>query len=165
MTTPEVQFVLDAINDHYGTALSNVPLERIDRDNADILEQSVHSISGELERTNFVGATLASRDPQAIGTEYDHDIQAVVGVRIEGAHHSEHGHIDPDGSNGVEWWRLKKNIRRAILTDREFPAVSNRPNTTYTDLQFANENDQSDDYADYYRYDFDVLFNGFETLP
>lgn len=165
MSVPEVQFVLDAIDSNYGTPLSNVPLERIDRDNSDILEQDVHSISGELQRTNFVGATLATLDPQAIGTEYDHDLQAVVGVRIEGAHHSEWGHIDPDGTNGVEWWRLKKNIRRAILAEREFPAVANRPDTTYTDLQFANESDDASDYKDYYRYDFDVLFNGFETLP
>lgn len=165
MTAPEVQFVLDAIDSNYGTPLADVPLERIDRDASEILEQDVHTVTAELRGSNYVGATLADRTTDAIGTEYDHDVQAVVGVRIEGLHHSKWGHVDADGSDGVPWDDLVQTIRRAILQERTFPSVSDRPNTTYTDLRTANDQDLSSNYADYYRYDFDVLFNGFEDLP
>lgn len=165
MTAPEVQFVLDAIDSNYGTPLADVPLERIDRDNSDILEQSIHDVSAELQDSNYVGATLADRSTTAIGTEYDHDIETVVGVRIEGAHHSEWGHVDPDGSDGVAWDTLVRTIRRAVLQEREFPSVSNRPNTTYTWIEERNFTDLSADYSDYYRADVDFVFQGFETLP
>lgn len=161
---PEVEFVLDAIDSNYGEALEDVPLKRVDRDNSDILEDDVHTRTGKLEETNFVGARFADRSPTPIGTEYDHRIEAVVGVRIEGMHHSEYGHIDPDGVEGVDWDELVRKIRRAILTERKFPDVG-RSDTGYTYLSLANEVDTSSEYADYYRYDMDILFFGFEELP
>lgn len=165
MTAPEVDFVLTAIDDNYGEPLADVPLERIDRDNADNVDADTHGISEDLTRTNVVSAALVSIDPTPIGTEYDHRIQAVVGVRIEGAHHSEFGHIDPDDVDGVPWDELRDTVREAILEEREYPPVSGRSDTTYTHILELNPNDSSSEYADYYRFDADYAFVGYEDLP
>ena len=55
-------------------------------------------------------------------------------------------------------------VRRAILRARTWPGAG-RPNVSYTDLQLVNQAPQSDNYADYYRWETDVAFDGFETLP
>ena len=118
----------------------------------------------ELTKAVYVGARFVDRTPTALGTEYDHAIEAVVGVRIAGLHYSEWGHVDPDGAAGIPWDVLVRRIRRAILSGRTFPDAGDQ-HTTYTDCQFQNESDQSDDWQDHYRYDVDVIFNGYEELP
>lgn len=178
MSAPEVAFVLDAVDDnltgggnagagYFGAGhddLEDLPVERIDRDDSDILERGIHRASDDLNRSVYVGAGLATRTTSPIGTEYDHDLQTAVGVRIEAAHHSEWGKVDPSGDNGVPFDEIVQGVRAAILQEREFPSPE-RGNTEYTHLALANDQDRSADYADYYRYDFDVLFEGFETLP
>lgn len=177
MTHPEVQWVLDAIADNWnsvgtatvgdatvGESIADVPLERVDRDNSEILERPPRDKVGDLQKSNYVGATLAGRDTTPIGTEYDHDTEAVVGVRVEGLAASEYGHIDPDGKDGIAWSTLLRKLFVAILLDRGYPSVD-RHNTQYTHLRIANRAPQSDDYDDYYRYDFDVVFSGYEELP
>lgn len=177
MTAPEVQFVLDAIDTNWPggeASLADVPLERIDRDNSDLLDDTpVHEHSVDLEEMNYVGARLTSRPQQPTGTEYDLMGDAVVGVRVEGAHVSEFGAIDPQKGTASEasrsypttdWDSLTENIRRAIFTDRTFPSVG-RSNAAFKDLFVENWADQSAEFSDYYRLDFDVRFSGFETLP
>lgn len=177
MSVPEVQFVLDAVKDnlvgagnagagYFGAgydSLDDIPVRRIDRDNSDILEADIHTHSAELQEANFVGAGFQTRDATPIGTEYDHRVQNAVGVRIEGAHVSEYGHIDPTGKDGVPWRQFVQGVRTAITHERTFPD-SGAGNTSYTHLELTNGSDQSSDYSDYFRYDFDVLFVGFEAL-
>lgn len=177
MTHPEVQFVLDTIKDNWGTvgtttvgstsvgdSIADANLERVDRDTSDLLEQPVRSKTADLQDANYVGATLANRDTTPIGTEYDHDIETTVGVRVEGLAAREYGHVDEDGEDGVVWRELIREITRTILVERVYPQVD-RNGTTYTDLRIGNQAPQSDNYDDYYRYDFDILFNGYEELP
>lgn len=171
MTAPEVTWTLEQI----GSVISAIdePLKRIDRDESLVYDgdgtapdmtESIRERTEELRKANFVGAHLADRSPTPIGTEYDHTIEAVVGLRIEGLHESEWGHVDPEGIDGIAFDDLVRRIRRAILASRGFPDAGDT-HTSYTDLQFANEADTSDDWADYYRYDLDVVFSGFEELP
>jgi len=160
----EVDWVLDQLQSVVDT--SAAPLKRVNRDESRILEGDIKSRKGELKTANFVGATLADVANQPIGTEYDHDREAVVGVRIEGmsGRDGEWGHIDPDGNEGVPFATLVQDIRSALLSTRTFPDAG-RDNVSYTDLQITNEAPQSSNYSDYYRHDFDVVFNGFEELP
>jgi hypothetical protein len=139
------------------------PLELIDRSDTE-RENGRRSQTGELTDANIVSIASVDEETQPTGTEYDHDIDLVCGVRIEGLHHSEWGHIDSEGRNGVPWRSLVRLVRRAILRERTFPAVGT-PDTAYTALKLANGADQSSNYADYYRYDCDVIFSGYETLP
>lgn len=182
MTHPAVDAVLGFITDNWQAGTyADIPLERIDRDDSELLDGSVRSHSEDLQADNYVGATLADTDRQAIGTEYDHQVEVVVGVRIEGLHHTEHGNVDPDAAlppgtanDPVPWFEyvdgsdteqpgLVKEIRDAILRDRTFPSTR-QADISYTDLQIANGVDTSSDYTDYYRHDFDVILSGYEEL-
>jgi len=150
------------------------PLRRINRDTSRVyetdqiidLETPIEERSQELEEANYVSVTLASRDATPIGTEFDHQIDTVVGVRIEGLSGTggTYGHIDPAGNDGVVWSDLVNDIRRELMAGRTFPDAG-RATVSFTDVTITNESDQSSDYADYYRYDFDLRFDGFEALP
>jgi len=172
MTHPAVQTILDAIADNWSAgSFADIPLERIDRDNSELLDGGVRSHTEDLQDSNYVGATLADRSADPIGTEYDHRLEVVVGVRIEGAHHSEWGYVNPDASlppatagDPVPWQPLVDEIRTAILRDRREPTTG-ETDIDYLDLQITNEAPQSADYGDYYRHDVDVLLTGYETLP
>ena len=164
MSAPEVEWTLAQLGSVVGSLTT--PLKRVDRDESRILEGDIRKRTAELEKANYVGAALADRTPTPIGTEYDHALETVVGVRIEGLHHSEWGHVDSDGVEGIPFGDdggLVDRIRDAILAKRRYPDAG-RTNVTYTNLTVTNEASQSSNYADYYRYDFDVVFDGFEDL-
>jgi hypothetical protein len=162
----EVDWVLGQLQSVVNAQPTNPdhPLRRVDRDDSEILEGNIRDHTGELRQANFVGASLADENSSPSGSQYDHKYERVVGLRIEGLHESKYGHIDPDGADGVVWETLKDDIRRAILTDRTFPNAG-RSTVTYTDVQLANPAPQSDNWADYYRYDVDLVFRGYEELP
>lgn len=161
--TGEVDFVLETIKTNWpGTFPSD--LERVDRDQSKLLEGNIRSRTGELKRSNFVGATHADTATEPVGTEYDHSIETTVGIRIEGLHADKYGHVDPSGADGITWATLVETIRRGILQERSFPAVG-VDHRSYHSLLVTNESDQSDTWADYFRADFDVVLDGFETLP
>lgn len=172
MTANEVDFVLDAIENNYGTPLSDIPLERVDRDNSDLLEDSqLHDVSPELEEMNYVGASSESVTRSYVGTDPNFEIEAVVNVRLVGAHVSEAGAIDPQAGTDdaaayaswptTTWDDLKWSTKRAILDKVKFPDAG-RSNVGYKDLTIANETDNSSNYGDAYLATFDVLFMGFE---
>lgn len=169
--------MLDAIKDDWvgsETDLADVPLERIDRDNSDLLDDTpIHQHAVDLEGMNYVGAGLVSRPEQPMGTEFDLKGDAVVSVRVEGMHVSEFGAIDPQKGTDDEavrdypttdWDTLTNNIRRSIQTSRTNPNVG-RSNTAYKDSFIENWNDQARDYSDYYLLTFDYRLSGFESLP
>lgn len=177
MTAPEVDWVLQKIKDNWdvvGTAtvgsttvgqdIEDVPLERIDRDNSKKLDGSVREHTDDLMDSNYVGASHVDKNTSPIGTEYDHDAEHIVSLRIEGLHESEFGHIDPDGNDGITWTLLVQKILMSFLIDRKHPQVG-RDRTVYTDIRTTNDDDQASDYGDYYRYDVDLIFDGYEDLP
>jgi hypothetical protein len=171
----EVEFVLDTL----ASVVTNQthPLRRVDRDNtltylgdntvantadSDILETK----EGDLTEANYVGVSFVDENTEPIGTEYDHDIERVVGVRIEGLDSDEWGYIDPDGNDGVPFTgsnSLSKAIRDAILDKRSFPSVG-APDVGYHSLRIDNYEADSNSHGDYYRTDFDVVFEGYEDL-
>jgi hypothetical protein len=165
VSSPEVDWTLSQLGSVVGSLTT--PLKRIDRDESTILDGDIRSRTAELEKANYVGASLVDVSSSPIGTEYDHSREAVVGVRIEGLHHSQFGHVDPSGSDGIPFGDedgLVDRLRDALLVERTYPDAGST-DVTYTDLQVVNEAPQSNTYGDYYRHDFDVLFTGYETLP
>lgn len=171
----EVDFLIDQVASVAGNQPADHPLVRIDRD--DVLKYSGSSTvanstpertrQAELEQENAVSFSFTGQSETPVGTEYDHALERTVNVRIEGVHESQWGHIDPDGSNGVEFTGdggLVDDIRDAILQKRTFPSAG-PAGISYKDLMIENSTPQSGDFADHYRYDFDVVFKGFETLP
>jgi len=168
----EVDFLIDRIRTEYGAgslpagsgaAGEEPPLAIVDR--ADVeTEDGTRERVGDLATANYVSIASVDEATEPIGTEYDHALEHVAGLRIEGVHHTEWGHVDADGQEGAPWPSLKRVIRRGVLRARTFPDPGT-PNIDYTDLRLANQSDQSQNYADYYRYDADIIFDGYEELP
>ncbi|WP_135806211.1 hypothetical protein [Halorussus marinus] len=165
MSSPEVDWVLAQLGSVVGSL--TVPLRRVDRDESTILDGDIRSRTEDLQQANYVGATLADVATEPRGAEYNLSREAVVGVRIEGLNHSEWGHVDPDGSEGIVWQNgdtgLVDRIRSTLLAERTWPDAGGT-DVSYTHLEVANQAPQSELYADYYRYDFDVVFDGYEDL-
>ncbi len=170
--TAEVDWVLDQLASVVDSQPADHPLRRVDRDNSRVYEGSqtvdmttpMRDRTEELEKANFVGASLADRANDAIGTEFDHRVETVVGVRLEGVHYSEWGHIDPDGEEGVAFDALTREVRRTLLAAREFPSPST-PYTGYHSLFVRNEDYQMSEHSDFYRWSADVVLAGYEDLP
>jgi hypothetical protein len=179
MSYPEIDFVLEAIADHYTTALANiegelatnytdldqVAYERVDRTNSRNLTKGTRTKSTELRRANAISAAIQTMSNEPVGTEYDNRVEAVVGLRIEGLHYRDGGFIDPDGEDGIPWFIFVQSVERAILTDRTYPDIG-RPFTVFGDVRLQNVTDEAANYKDHYRRDADVVFAlGYDDLP
>ncbi|GGO01815.1 hypothetical protein [Haloarcula pellucida] len=180
MSSTEVDWVLDQLASVVSSVATDYTLEngddvvikRVDRDDSRIYEGSqavdmttpIRSRSGELQSGVFVSAGSADVSQSPIGTEFDLDVERVVSLRAEGLHHSEWGHVDPDGTNGVPFGELQDRIRSALYGARTYPDAG-RTGTSYTHLLLTNEADLSSEYADFYDWRVDVAFDGFEELP
>ena len=173
--TAEVEWLLDQFESVVDAQPDAHPLYRVDRDQPLVYETGesldmqtpLRERTGELKQANYVGVSHADTSSNPIGTEFDNEVERIVSVRVEGLHHSEWGHVDPDGEDGVVFdddTGLVADLQTALQTEREWPDVS-RSDTTYTHLLLQSYGARSVEYADYYRYDFEVLFDGFEELP
>ena len=184
MVQDEVRWVLDTVKDNwpghgdsgtygdgvYGDGLyyssDGFPadLYRIDRDEPRILELERRSRSLELRRGNAIGVSRASRTPEPIGTEYDHRVETVVSVRLEGLHTEKSGHVESPAA----FEALVRSAQHAILSERSFPTVDDVDgpvgSVDYHSLFVENEADLSHEHPDYFRRDFDVRLVGFERL-
>jgi len=172
----EVDFILDELASV--VAAQSEPLRRIDRDRdityvgaAAVANTSdddiIRTKSGDPTVANYVGASLADESLTPIGTEYDHDIERTVAVRVEGADVTQGGHIDPADNNGVPFAGadgLVDAVREAILAERTFPAASG-PDIDYHSLRVENVSPDLAAADFTYRTDLDVVFEGYEDLP
>jgi len=172
VTYPEVEWVLEAIDADLGGSLSGYTLDNgdsvnlilINRDDSDTFSGSLRSRTEELRRGIIVGVTRADQAKTPIGTEYDLDVETIAGVRVEGLHHHQRGHVDPDGNEGVPFDELEQLLRDPLWTRRAYPDAGNS-RTTYHTLRIENDTQASSDYGSYFRTDFDVRFDGYEDLP
>lgn len=170
MSHPATVFVLDAIKRNWSAgSFDDIPIARVNRDNSDELDTDIRSNQRELQESNYVSAAYVDRDDSPIGTEYDSRVDGLtIDVRIEGLHADEYGYIDPTASlpptagDAVPFYELHREIRDSILAGRRFPNTDS--DIDYTDLQVTNATPLSYEHADYYRYDFDVVFAGYEEL-
>ncbi|MCD2204411.1 hypothetical protein [Halobacterium sp. KA-6] len=161
--------VVDDIESEYTLASGDpVQVERIDRDNSRLLEQDVRSIRGDLQDANYVGATHVETVRDPVGTEYDASREVVVGVRVTGLTSAEYGHIDSEGNEGIPFDNgtdgLVNRLKDALWNERTWPDAGPGPSVYYKHLELQNEANQSEQWADFYRADWDVVFNGYEEL-
>lgn len=175
MTATPVKYVLDELGSVVSSQPADAPLKRVDRDNAAVydgtgafdLSGSIRDRKSDLQQANVVGASYADRGDEYIGTAPNLDLEEVVGVRIEGLHSSEYGNINPEGTDGVVFAgtdnALVQQILDALYSGLRFPDADRTP-VEFTDLAIVNHAPQANLWADYYRYDFDVAFSGYETL-
>jgi len=168
VSNPAVQWVLDQLQSVVDAQPADHPLKRVNRDESRILEGDIRDRTGELRDANFVGAAHVDHSEEAEGPEYDLNVEDVVGIRIEGLHHTEWGHVDPDGVDGVVFSGdpgLVQDIKMALYDARTFPDAG-RSSVEYLHLELTNHAPQSHLWSDYFRYDVDVILaNGYESLP
>jgi len=174
MTATPVKWVLDELGAVVDAQPADHPLRRVDRDNTLLYDGggtfdmggSTRSRTGELQRANFVGASYADRGDGYAGTSPSLDIEEVVGLRVEGLHHSEYGHVDPLGEDGVIFHgtdgALVQQIVDALYDALQYPDAGRSP-VGFTHLSIDYFPDVSA-YADHYDYRLDVRFDGFEEL-
>jgi hypothetical protein len=178
MTHPAVQFVLDAVEKSWPAgSYSDIPLERVDGDNSEQLDDNIRSHTAELQDDNYVEAVYADRDDTPIGTEYDLRVdELAVRVRVAGLHKSKYGYIDPSASlppatagdpvpfyGGGPQEGLVNAVRQAIHEHRTFPSPNHR--IDFTSLRIDNTpGPRSFEYGDYYLFEFRVVFEGYEAL-
>ena len=180
---PAVEWVLDRLGPVVDDVATNYDhrnggnciLKRVDRDNSAVYDggepvdmtQPMRKRSDKLTSGNYVGAAFVDRAGEPVGPGYDLDVDVVVGVLVEGMHTSEYGHVDPTGQQGIPFRNgedgLVDRVQSAIYAGREYPDAAGS-NASFTHLTITNEDLQSANWADFYRYSFDVGFNGFETL-
>lgn len=160
MSLPDfVQEVLDYLDSNWKTGNYSPKPTLIDGD-----EKRLYG-GGRARDTDVVNENIVTVDSTPtgqntpIGTEYHHRIRHGVRVTLEGYHQDGGGQIaDKDGFDS-----MKTEARRAILTERSYPVDDMHS------LKVEDENDLSPDNApndaNYFRYEFDVWFEGYETLP
>lgn len=94
---------------------------------------------------------------EPIGTSFQYRTQAGVRVFLESMHADGGGQVaDKDAFDTIV-----SEARRALMVDRVYPVG------TFTHMIIQDENDRSPevDPADYFRYEFDLRYIGFEDLP
>jgi hypothetical protein len=181
VTHPSVEWVLEQVasvvdsvaTDYSQADDSDVVVRRIDRDNKRYYDGSgtldmstpIRQRAGALERGVYIGAGHVDRSSEPVGTEYDLDVDEIVGVRLEGltAQNGHGGHVDPEGNWGIPWTEFERRVRGAIYDGRTWPDAGG-PNISFTHLTITNEAPQSHQWPAYYRTDWDIVFNGFEDL-
>jgi len=175
MTHPAVDFVLSKIKNNWSAgSYSDIPLERVDADNNQQLDDNIRSKTAELQHHNIVEAAYVEKNDTPIGTEFDLQVDGVVvRVRVAGLHHSEYGYVDPDASippttagdpvpfNDDDG--LVGEIKDTLHDERTYPNATSRVDET--DLVINNTpGPLSYEYADYYLYEFQAVLSGYEEL-
>jgi len=140
----------------------------VDRDDAEWPSGSHRSVDFELPDDNRISvASSPERITSAIGTEYDHRVEDAANVRIEAAHEDAvdfPGDSDTPGvADAQAFQSIVDEAQRVILSERtSFPSAGG---VDYHTVLVDSEASFTTDRRDYYRYEFDVVFRGFEALP
>lgn len=102
----------------------------------------------------LVGTSI-SRDDQALDLYFNIKVDAAIGIRIEGVHESDRGHV----ADAADFLALVEAAKDAIWAERQWPLAG------YYMLDIGDEHDRSVTEKDYFRYDFRVGFSGYKDLP
>lgn len=131
----------------------------IDRDNSDSASFNERKVAYDLTDNHAISVSSSpSRTTTAIGTGYDHRVTDAVNCRIEGAHTDQWGTI----ADASAFQTIIDEAERVILTERtSFPTVNG---IDYHSVILRNGTNLSADEKDYFRYDVDVVFEGYEDL-
>ena len=162
----ELEWALETIAEAWPDGdFDDVDAYRVNRNDPRILETGERTRSVDLTRANVIGATRNDRLTDVRGTEYDHDVETVLSLRIEGVHSSCGGHVESD----TAFEQFVRRVAIALLTQRSYPDVEPEIEDVwridYQDLRIENEQDHSQENGDYFRRDLDVRLTGIEQLP
>ena len=143
----------------YGSVPQPVIIDRDDAESQDFLGRKVQ---WDLADDNAISVSASpDRVTEPMGTGYNYKVEDGVNIRIEAAHEDHWGHV----ADADEFEALVGTAEAAILVEREFPYPNPDGKAHYHTLVTRNATNRSSDEKDYFRYDFDVFFRGYEELP
>lgn len=139
-------------------------LYRVNRDDPEVLETGERKKEVPFETASPLGASLGSRDPTPIGTEYDHDVTTTIDCRIKGLTTRHRGHIESD--NHAK--QLALYAQHAILQERSYPTVDPDADdigrVDYHTARVTGPTNSSREYLDEYLWTWTVELDGYETI-
>ena len=159
--TAEVDYLLERLEATEAAQPDDHPLVRINRDDSKNVTDDTRDVSVDLTRANIVSVGFDSDNPSVRGNEYNVDNVVTCQIRVVGLDHSEYGHVDPAGENGVPWRDIRDangdvtqrgligQITDRIYADRTYPAVPGPD--VYHHIEPIDETDLSSDAGDEHR--------------
>jgi hypothetical protein len=154
-----VEQVLTWLDSNWSSTNAPKPV-LIDRDDAESASFAGRRVAYDLTDDNVISVGASpDRLTQPVGTEYDHRVEDGANLRIEAAHADEYGEV----TGADEFQSIVDEARRAILTERTSQPTAG--GTDYHTVLVDGGRNRAPSAKDYYRYDFDVLFVGYEDLP
>lgn len=178
----ETDWVLDQLASVVDWASNNytlwngdpVTVKRVDRNDSQVYEGSqtvdmsapIPDREGQLQQAVYVGAKETSRDRQYIGSNADYRGGPTIRIRIDGmtALGETFGHVDPSGADGVPFTgqdSLVRRVQNELTETISYPTVDGSRGRT-VDFEMVGDQNLSGNWADFYRYDFDLIFTEFE---
>lgn len=160
MSRPDfVQETLDYLDSNWDTSNFDPKPTLVDGDEMRLYDGGRARSLDVLNRNIITVDSGPTGTNTAIGTEFDFQIRYGAGVQIEGYHEDGGGQLaDKDAFDS-----LVAEARRAILAERTFPVG----NITHLTIEQENDDSPAESHndANYFRYLFDVWFEGYESLP
>ena len=154
-------FCLDILYSDWDTANAPKPII-IDRRNTSRMGAREPDREADLTVNNAVsvGASpTTTNTPSSMDFQYKY--KAGADLHVHALDSSEGGHT----ASIREWEALKSEARRCINAQRRWPMPSDEGGAGGYTAYIDNENDDSQNWQDHYRYQSDVFLVGREALP
>jgi len=157
-----VEWTIATIAENWDPGNYDPQPELINRDDSELHSSGKRDTTHDLAEANAVGVGYTDADKQVSGWEYDFDLDDVISIRVEAVHEDEWGHVAGDD----DFRRLREEVQRCLYVERQWPIPpADGRDDWYRTLVFRSATPRNAEWADYYRYDFDVGFLGREDLP
>lgn len=166
MAAPDfTQFVLETLHNDWGQGPEPAPPKPIiiDRRDTSRMGQREPNRKADLTVNNAIGVGAApNTDNQPTGFGFNYTFEGGADVRVEGRPTTESGHITPRSG---DWSALTGEAQRCINAKRRWPIPNESGDGGAYTAYITNISDESQQWQDHYRMNFDVLFRGREMLP
>jgi len=157
-------FVLDTLWSNWGQGEGTAPPKPAMIDNRNMERKRPRAPTGDFDatiRNGIIVDAVPTTQNEATGFGFNYNYDGGAGVSIEGMSTHEGGHI----SGIADWKALYGEARRILTADdvRREPIDVTGGGRAWT-LRLEDENDESGNWTDYYRYTFKAMFDGRELL-
>lgn len=149
------QWVLDEIKDNWDGVFPTSGLERVAREDTDLLEANRQERRGELQKHNIVMAHYGGEAQVRLHAEGGDVVSPIVTVRIEGLDIDKHGHVE----DHADFRELVDDVKAAIREVRS-PDVGDAHPGSFDEVRITDERSFSHLLADHYVTELDLTFTG-----
>ena len=154
-------YVLETLYDDWDASNAPKPII-IDRRDTSRMGAREPDREADLTENNAVSVGAAPTTNNTASTfDFQYKYEGGADVHVNALDWSEGGHVDGAG----EWSALVGEVRRCLNAQRRWPIPDDAGGAGAYTLMLDNENDDSQNWQDYWRWQADALFTGREALP